>query len=97
MLYQVHEDIENLGLEDRRDGEVLSGRRCAGQDKNAGTNDGSDPECGQRPWPECFLELVLGPLGVADEFVDRLLGKKLAGQKASLLEKLHAGAAAGRA
>ena len=41
------------------------------------------PERGQRPRPEGLFERVLGLLRVADQLVDRLAGKQLAGQGGS--------------
>lgn len=81
MLKEVLKNVQHLGMPDGGDLEVFSRRRRAGQHKDAGANDGPDPQRGERPRPQRLCQPVVRMLRVRDQLVNGLLGKKLAGQK----------------
>jgi len=81
--HEVPEDVHDLGVKDGGGFEVLSGGGGAGEDEDSGADDGADPEGGERPWAEGFLQAVAGLFRVRDEPVDRLTGKKLIRQRNS--------------
>jgi hypothetical protein len=83
---QVHEKIKHLHLVERRI-TVLAGSRRPREGKNARADNGPDAQRRQRPWSKSLLEPVGRVLGVRNQLVNGLLGKKLAGQK-RLLERL---------
>ena len=80
---EVFKDIQHLSVKQRRRGE-FSGRCGAGEHEDSGADNRPDPQCGQRPGPQSFLQPCFRALRVGDQFVDGLLGKKLAGQKGLL-------------
>ena len=61
-------------------GKLLAGDGGADDGEDARADDGADAERGERPRAEALLQRVLGFFRVADELVDRLAGKQLAGQ-----------------
>ena len=61
-------------------GKLLAGDGGADDGEDARADDGADAERGERPRTEALLQRVLGFFRVADELVDRLAGKELAGQ-----------------
>ena len=63
--------------------ELFTGNRRADYGEDARANHRPDAKRGQRPWPEGLLQGVLRLCRVPDQFVDRLAGKQLAGQRAS--------------
>ncbi len=79
MLEQILEDIEDLRVKKRRRGEFA---RCgrAGENENSGPYDRADAKSSQRPRAQGLLEPVFRLFGIRNEFVNGLLGKKLAGQ-----------------
>jgi len=93
---QVLEDIQDLRVKQRRRG-GLSRCRGAGQDKDSRSDNCADSQRRERPCTKCFLQPALRPFGIGDEFVDGLLGKKLAGQKRLLECKYLSGKADVRA
>ena len=50
--------------------QVLPGRRGAGQDENAGADDGSDTKGGQAPRTQRLAQLPVGLLGGGDQRID---------------------------
>ncbi len=71
----------HLGVEDGRGFEVFAGGGGAGEDEDAGADDGADSEGGERPGAEGFLQPVAGFGGLGDKLVDRLTGKELIRQR----------------
>jgi hypothetical protein len=59
---------------------LFAGNGRANDGENARADDRTDPERRQRPRTEGFFEPVRGLFRIADELVDRLAGKQLAGQ-----------------
>ena len=70
-------------MQEGRSLEIFSGGGGAGENKNAGTDDGADAKRGQRPRAKGLFQGVLRLCRVPDQFVDRLAGKQLAWQRAS--------------
>jgi len=79
---QVLEEVQHLRMQQGGPREFPGGGG-ASQHEDAGTDDRPDPERRQRPGTEGLLQPVFRAFGVGNQFVDGLLGKKLAGQKAS--------------
>jgi hypothetical protein len=77
---QVLEDIQDLRVQQGRRG-GLPRRGGAGQDKDSRSDNCADSQRRERPCTQCFLEPALRPFRIGDQFVDGLLGEKLAGQK----------------
>lgn len=80
MMEEVPNQIHHLGMLDGIDLKMLAGRRRAGEHKDTRAYDGPDPQRCNRPQAKMRNEHALG---LFDQFVDGLLGKELAGQKAS--------------
>jgi hypothetical protein len=53
--HQVPEDIHHLGVKDGGRFKVLSGGCRAGEDEDAGADDGANSESGQRPGTKRLL------------------------------------------
>ena len=81
MAGKVPQDVHDLGVEDGGGFEVLAGGGGAGEDEDAGADDGADAEGGERPGAEGLLELMAGFGGLGNQLVDRLTGKKLIRQR----------------
>src|SRR6476646_8604783 len=79
----VDEILEQRCVENRLGRERLSGDGRTDHGKNARTDHSADPQRRERPGPQRLLKLLLRPLRIRNQLVDRLLGEKLAGQKAS--------------
>ena len=62
---------------------LLARDRCSDHREDAGADNGSDAERGQRPGPERLFETMLRFFRVADQLIDGLAGKQLAGQGSS--------------
>ena len=71
---EILENVQHLRVKQGRRG-ILTGSRCAGQDKNPGTDDRPNPQRRKRPGAERLLQPALRPLGIGNQFVDGLLGK----------------------
>ena len=80
--HKILENIQHLRMQQRRSGE-LTGRGRTSENKDSRANDGADSERRQRPRPQSLLQPAFRPFRVGDQFVNGLLGKELAGQKAS--------------
>ena len=84
-----HGRVQDEVVEQRR---VLDGRRVevlprhgrADDREDARADDRADAQRGQRPRPQRLLQRVLGLFRIADQLVDRLAGKQLAGQRGLL-------------
>jgi hypothetical protein len=63
---------------------MLAGRRSTGQREYPRSDDRADPQCRERPRAQGLLQPVFRLFRVSDQFVDGLLGKKLAGQNGLL-------------
>ena len=61
---EVHDEVEDLRVQNGGSLEVFSGRRGAGEHEDAGANDRADAERGQRPGTEGFLQPMPGTLGI---------------------------------
>ena len=59
---------------------MFPGSRRPGEHEDTRANNGANPERGERPRSERFLEAVLRMLGVGDQLVDGLSGEELVGQ-----------------
>ena len=57
---EVHDDVENLRVQNRRSLEVFSGRRRAGQYENARADHRADTQRGQRPGAQRLLQPMSG-------------------------------------
>jgi hypothetical protein len=75
VLDEVGEDVGDLGMPDRGQLKVLARRRRAGQDKDAGADDGANAQRRQAPRAERLLEPVFRLLGIRDQLVDGLGGE----------------------
>jgi len=75
---EVHDEIENLRVQDGWRLKVFSGGGGAREHKNAGANDGSNAQGGQRPWPKRLLQTASGIFRFGNQLVDRLATEKLA-------------------
>jgi hypothetical protein len=80
---QVHEEIEHLDLVKGRIS-MLSGSCRASKSKDTGADNRTYAQRGERPRAKRLLKPVLRFFRVRDQLVNGLLGKELAGQKASL-------------
>jgi hypothetical protein len=76
-------------MEDGGRFEVLAGGGGSGEDEDAGADDGADAESGQRPGAKGFLQPVAGFIGIGNEPVDRLTGKKLIRQRIAPASRLY--------
>ena len=85
VLKQVLEDIQHLGMQQRRCG-ILSGCRGTGKHKNSRADNRADTKGRQRPRPQGFWQTVARPFRVRNQLVNGLLGEELAGQKGLLRE-----------
>src|ERR1700732_2000855 len=74
---EVHDDVENLGVENGWGLEIFSGGGGAGEHEDAGADHGPDTECGQRPRSESFLQTLAGSFGFRDQLVDGLAAEQL--------------------
>src|SRR5262245_60665546 len=83
VLKQVLEDIQHLGMQQRRCG-VLSCRCGAGKHKNSRADDRADTKRRERPRAQGFRQTMPRPFRVRDQLVNGLLGEELAGQKGLL-------------
>jgi hypothetical protein len=88
VLGHVPQDVHDLGVEDGWGFEMFAGSSGSGEDKDARTDDGANPERGQRPGAKRFLEPVTGFSGLGDKPVDRLTGKKLICQRIAPASRL---------
>src|ERR1035438_4913389 len=75
--------MEQRGIGDRGYVELFPGDGRANHREDARADDGSDAQRSERPWTKGLLEPVLRFFRVPDQLVDRLAGKKLAGQGSS--------------
>ncbi|HUY80209.1 MAG TPA: hypothetical protein VMU92_00595 [Acidobacteriaceae bacterium] len=91
----AEEIVEDRGVEDGGGVELFSGDGRADDGKNAGADDGSDAERGERDRPECFAEPVLGFFRLGDELVDGFTAKGLAWQSPAPLERCDEGSLPG--
>jgi hypothetical protein len=57
---EVHEQVENLRVQNGGCLEILARSRRPGENKNAGTDDGADAKRHQRPGTESLLQTVVG-------------------------------------
>ena len=64
-------------MQDGRCFEVLASCGRSGKDKDARTNDGPNPQRGQRPRPQSFFEPMFGTFRIGDQLVDGFAGKQL--------------------
>jgi hypothetical protein len=55
---QVPQDVHDLGVEDGGCFEVLAGGGGPGEDEDAGADDGTDAERGERPGAKGLFELM---------------------------------------
>jgi hypothetical protein len=78
---QIPQNVHDLGVVDRGRFKVFARGGGPGQDEDARANDGSNSESGQRPGAKGFLQAVARLLGVRNQLVDRLTGKKLIPQR----------------
>jgi len=79
----VDQVVAERGVENAGGIELLAGDGGADDGKDTRADDGADAERGQRPRPERLLERVLRFARVADQLIDGLAGKQLAGQGSS--------------
>jgi hypothetical protein len=80
---QVLKNVKNLGVQQGGRG-VFSRRGRARQHEDARPDDGADTERSEGPQAQRLLQPMLRLFGFGDQLINGLLGKKLAGQKASL-------------
>jgi hypothetical protein len=78
---EVPENVHDLRVQDGGHFKVLASGGRASEDEDSGTDDGANPEGGQRPGAESLLQAVTWFLRVRNELVDRLTGKKLIRQR----------------
>jgi hypothetical protein len=79
--------MNERGVADGGRVELLPGHRCADNGEDARADDGSDAERSERPGPERLFERVFGFFRLADQFINGLAGKQLAGQGSFLIPK----------
>ena len=56
---------------------MFAGGGCARQNENTGTDNRSDPQRGETPRTEAFLQTVTRVFRLGHQFIDRFAGKKL--------------------
>ncbi len=76
----LNQVVEQRGVFNARHIELLAGHGGADDGKDAGADDRSDAQRGQRPWPQGLLEGVLGLFRLLDQLIDGLAGNKLSEQ-----------------
>jgi hypothetical protein len=69
--HEIDDHVERLGVQEGRSLKEFSGGGGAGEDENAGTDDGADAQRGERPGAQRFAEAVGRVLGIGDQLVDR--------------------------
>ena len=72
-LRPVQHHIQQRRFQDRMHFQHFARRRRAGEDENAGADDGADPQRGQRPGPQRLAQSVPRRLRVGNQLVDTLL------------------------
>jgi hypothetical protein len=76
----MHDVIGQRRVQDGRGVELLAGDGGADNGENAGADDRSDTQRGERPRAERLLEPMLGLLRFGDQLVDGLTGEQLVRQ-----------------
>ena len=74
---EVHENVENLGVENGRRLKIFARGCGSGKHENTGADDRANTKSGQRPGAQRFLQALAGGFGFRDQFVDRLAAEKL--------------------
>lgn len=74
---EIHDDVENLGVEDRRGLEVFSRGRRTGQHEDARADYRTDTQRGQRPGTKRLLQALAGCFRLGDQLVDGLTAEQL--------------------
>src|SRR5207247_981158 len=74
---EVHDDIEDLSVEDGRCLEVFSGGCRPGKHEDARSDYGTNTQRGQRPGAKRLLQALAGCFGFRDQLVDGLAAEKL--------------------
>jgi hypothetical protein len=78
---QIPQDVHDLGVVDRGRFKVFASGGSPGENEDARADDGPNSEGGQRPGAKGLLQAVARLLGVRNQLVDRLAGKKLIRQR----------------
>ena len=79
----MHDEIGQRRVQDRRGIELLAGNGGPDHGEDAGTDDRTDSQGGQRPRAKGFLQPVFRLLRLGDQLVDRLTREELVRQKSA--------------
>ena len=74
---EVHDDVEDLGVQDGGRLEIFAGGRGARKDENPRANDGADAQRRQRPRAQRLLQFSFRVFRLGNQLVDGFAAEKL--------------------